>query len=123
MTGDGVGRVEYTDDPAEVPFIRDGLVLASVAGPGRIEPDLLSACRFLAAHLHGDQAQVYRIMHEASALPLLAGLAALALEFGSAAYGDRVGAILDAVMLSPDVAGEDRLPFWGPDYPRRDRPS
>lgn len=74
-----------------------------------IPPDQLAAARFLLAMREDDSVELWRVLMSTSTLPLLAGVAVLALAFGSGHYGDeRLDGVLRLIALDAD--GELTLP-------------
>jgi hypothetical protein len=75
-----------------------------------IPPDQLAAARFLLAMREDDSAEMWRVLMSASTLPLLAGVALLAIAFGSGHYGDeRLDGVLRLIALDAD-GGDLTLP-------------
>jgi len=68
-----------------------------------IPPDQLAAARFLLAMREDDSVEMWRVLMSTSTLPLLAGVAVLALAFGSGHYGDeRLNSVLRLIALDAD---------------------
>jgi hypothetical protein len=75
-----------------------------------IPPDQLGAARFLLATREDDSAEMWRVLTTTSTLPLLAGIAVLALAFGKGLYGEeRLDSVLRLVALDAD-GGELTMP-------------
>ena len=75
-----------------------------------IVPDQLAGARLLLAMREDDSAEMWRILMSSSTLPLLAGVATIALAFGVGHYGDeRLDGVLRLIALDSD-GGELTLP-------------
>ena len=75
-----------------------------------IPPDQLGAARFLLATREDDSAEMWRVLTTTSTLPLLAGIAVLAMAFGKGLNGaERLDSVLRLVALDAD-GGELTLP-------------
>jgi hypothetical protein len=78
--------------------------------PYAIVPDQLAAARLLLAMRENDNPEMWRVMMASSTIPLLAGVAVLALAFGEGHYGrDRLDGVLRLIALDSD-GGELTLP-------------
>jgi hypothetical protein len=86
-------------------------VTTEPAGPPyAIVPDQLAAARLLLAMREDDNPEMWRVMMSAATIPLLAGVAVLALAFGEGHYGhDRLDGVLRLIALDSD-GGELTLP-------------
>ena len=75
-----------------------------------IVPDQLAGARLLLAMREDDSPEMWRVLMSSSTLPLLAGVATIALAFGVGHYGDeRLDGVLRLIALDSD-GGELRLP-------------
>ena len=75
-----------------------------------IVPDQLAGARLLLAMREDDSAEMWRVLMSSSTLPLLAGVATIALAFGVGHYGDeRLDGVLRLIALDSD-GGELTLP-------------
>jgi hypothetical protein len=75
-----------------------------------IVPDQLAAARLLLAMREDDRAEMWQVLMSSSTLPLLAGVATIALTFGTGHYGDeRLDRVLRLIALDSD-GGELTLP-------------
>ena len=80
-----------------------------VGPPFEIVPDQLAAARLLLAMRENDSAEMWQVLMASSTLPLLVGVATIALAFGTGHYGDeRLNAVLRLIALDGD--GELTLP-------------
>jgi hypothetical protein len=83
---------------------------AAEANPYEIVPDQLAAARLLLAMREGDSSEMWRVLLSSSSIPLVAGVATIALAFGVGHYGhDRLNSVLRLIALDSD-GGELRLP-------------
>ena len=74
-----------------------------------IVPDQLAAARLLLAMREDDSPEMWRVLMSSSTLPLLAGVATIALAFGVGHYGDdRLDGVLRLIALDSD--GGELLP-------------
>jgi hypothetical protein len=75
-----------------------------------IPPDQLAGARLLLAMRENDSAEMWRVLMSTSTLPLLSGVALIALAFGSGLYGEeRLDGVLRLIALDAD-GGELTLP-------------
>jgi hypothetical protein len=82
--------------------------------PYDIPPDQLGAARLLLALREDDSPELWRVLMSSSTLPLLTGLATIALAFGVGHYGEeRLDSVLRLIALDGD-GGELRLPDGDP---------
>ena len=80
-----------------------------VGAPFEIIPDQLAGARLLLAMREDDRGEMWRVMMSSSTIPLLAGVATIALAFGTGHYGDeRLDGVLRLIALDSD--GELTLP-------------
>jgi len=80
-----------------------------VGAPFEIIPDQLAGARLLLAMREDDRAEMWRVLMSSSTIPLLAGVATIALAFGTGHYGDeRLDGVLRLIALDSD--GELTLP-------------
>ena len=80
-----------------------------VGPPFEIVPDQLAAARLLLAMREDDSAEMWQVLMASSTLPLLVGVATIALTFGTGHYGDeRLNAVLRLIALDGD--GDVTLP-------------
>ena len=84
---------------------------AKPIGPAfEIVPDQLAGARLLLAMREDDSAEMWRVLMSSSTLPLLAGVATIALAFGVGHYGhERLDGVLRLIALDSD-GGELKLP-------------
>ena len=73
-------------------------------GPGfEIVPDQLAAARLLLAMRENDRDEMWQVLLSSSTLPLLAGVATIALAFGVGHYGEpRLDGVLRLIALDSD---------------------
>jgi hypothetical protein len=68
-----------------------------------IVPDQLAAARLLLAMREDDTPEMWRVLMDSSTLPLLAGVATIALAFGVGHYGEeRLNRVLRLIALDSD---------------------
>jgi hypothetical protein len=78
--------------------------------PFEIIPDQLGAARLLLAMREDDPAEMWEVLMSSSTLPLVAGVATIALAFGVGHYGqERLDGVLRLIALDSD-GGELSLP-------------
>lgn len=80
------------------------------ASPYDIVPDQLAGARLLLAMRENDSREMWRVLTSSSTLPLLVGVATVAIAFGVGHYGDeRLDSVLRLIALDSD-GGELELP-------------
>jgi hypothetical protein len=75
--------------------------LVSLEEHGVATPDTFSALRFVMAMVDGDTATVEEICRTAKPLPLLVGVAGLAIAYGEQHAGEKFRKSLDLIALNP----------------------
>jgi hypothetical protein len=78
--------------------------------PYDIVPDQLAGARLLLSMRENDSREMWRVLTSSSTLPLLVGVATIAIAFGMGHYGDeRLDGVLRLIALDSD-GGELKLP-------------